>query len=95
MALVAQVGDIVCFPNCILEDSSHCFHIVSGASKVSDSHKKVARVGDKISNGALIITGAPKASDERKPIARIGDKAYCEKCGIGYIKTGTSNLKEG
>lgn len=55
---------------CPIHDSGN---IVSGASEAKVNGRAIARVGDRISCGAVILNGSPQMSVEGKPVARIGD----------------------
>ncbi|MFC5698816.1 PAAR domain-containing protein [Pseudomonas sp. GCM10022186] len=48
--------------------------VVSGASQANIDGRPVARIGDKISCGAVIQTGSPSTIIEGQPAAREGDK---------------------
>ncbi|AYD64935.1 hypothetical protein DVB37_14145 [Achromobacter sp. B7] len=47
--------------------------IVSGASSAAVNGRPIARVGDRISCGAVIVTGSAVAKVEGQPVARQGD----------------------
>ena len=47
--------------------------VVSGASSAEVNGRAIARVGDRISCGAVIVTGSPGTSVEGQPVAREGD----------------------
>lgn len=48
--------------------------VVSGASEARVDGRAVARIGDRISCGAIIQTGSPGTVIEGQPVARLGDK---------------------
>ncbi|WP_236186210.1 PAAR domain-containing protein [Pseudomonas protegens] len=47
--------------------------VVSGASSAEVDGRAVARIGDRISCGAIIQTGSPGTIVEGQPVAREGD----------------------
>lgn len=47
--------------------------IVSGASTAAINGRPIARVGDRISCGAVIVSGSASATIEGQPVARQGD----------------------
>ena len=49
--------------------------VVSGASEALVDGRAIARIGDRISCGAVILTGSPGAIVEGQPAARQGDSA--------------------
>lgn len=48
--------------------------VVSGASEAQIDGRAVARIGDRVSCGAIIQTGSPGTIVEGQPVARLGDK---------------------
>jgi len=49
--------------------------VETGSSQYTFNGKPVARVGDRISCGALIVSGAAYYQVEGKPVARQGDRS--------------------
>ncbi|MGO4332499.1 PAAR domain-containing protein [Cupriavidus sp. 2TAF22] len=47
--------------------------VISGAAKANVGGRAIARVGDKISCGAVIVSGSAVATVEDKAVARQGD----------------------
>ncbi|KRA01049.1 MAG: PAAR domain-containing protein [Achromobacter sp.] len=48
--------------------------VVTGASEAIVNGRAIARIGDRISCGAIIQTGSPGTIIEGQPVARQGDK---------------------
>ena len=88
---VATVGDKVFFPKCSC--GPKIFPILTGSTKFFEGGKGLAQVGSIINSPKKprITTGSSKFITEGKLVSGLGDKAFCYKCGMGTIITGSGS----